>query len=203
MKWVYAIGTFMVFGLKLQGYFLIKTLMGGIVFGFFPSLLELYRLMQAVLEKRDLDAAPLTLKRGNKREFWLANGFGYLFLVVFTLLLWNHQVARNYLFSPAFYFFNLAVMALALGTGLYLIPLIAKYELPARQYLFQAFLCGALGIFESVAIVLGVALLGAVGFIVPPIGFFLGIPLLMLPYVWFSLPALARFERVIYKSKEG
>jgi len=200
---IYTIGAIVIFGMKLQLYFLQRVLKGGIIFGIFPGILVLYRVISLCLEAQTIDdiTPSIEMKKLTKKEMIQVNMLGYMILGLSFILLLNRQFSIHFIRSPLLHYFILFVLLLTLATGLYMIPLLAKYELPMKQYILQSFLLCCISIFDIVAILLGTIFALIVAVIFPPIAFFTGIPLVMLPYVWFSRMSIRRLEVVIYKQK--
>ncbi|MCL1950572.1 MAG: DUF624 domain-containing protein [Turicibacter sp.] len=201
MKAIYKLGTLMMHGLNLQFYFLVKLLQGGIVLGFFPAILSVYRLIQRALVE---DAPPAfkfreAANKFDKREFLVMNVLGFGFTVVFLLLWLNLRISAEVIRNWFFHGLTLLIMAILISTFLHMIPVIGKYELPIRQYILQGFLCSIVGFFETLAIIVGMAFAAGIGLLVPPVGFFMGVPLIIFPHVWFSRHSIRRLESIFYK----
>lgn len=204
MKILQQIGTLLLLGLNLQSYFVLKTLMGGVILGVFPAIFGMFRVITMCLNERDIHHFYLfkELKKFDKKEFIKMNIIGYLFLIVIYILLLNLWVARYFLGLPIFQILTWFLIGLTTSIFLYTIALFNKYELPIRQYIFQGFLSSIVGILETVAIALGMGIVIGIALVIPSISFFLGLPLLMLPHAWFSQAVVARLERVFYKDEE-
>jgi len=197
---IYKIGNLFILGMKLQGYFLWKLISGGIILGIFPALLGLYRLIyQYINDKNNRDIKILTeMRKSNKKEFWQINGLGFLFLIGSGILFINLNISRQYFQNGLYHLFLLMFLGLYLGASHFVIPIFAKYELPLKQYIYQAFLFFLINILETIAIILGVTLSLMICFLVPIVGFLTGIPLILTPYVWFSKAAVEKAEIVFY-----
>ena len=205
MKVIYQLGSLLLLGLKLQLYFLLKSLMGGIVLGIFPAFFGTFRIIWECIRERDIHHVYLVkeLKKFSKQEFIKMNLLGYLLAFFIYILVLNMQISRHFLQVRILHWFILFVLILTVSVALYVVALFTKYDLPIGQYILQGFLCSIVGIFETIAIILGIGIAIGLGFVIPPISFFLWIPLLILPHAWFSQAAVARFERVFYKVQES
>ena len=197
MKMLEKIGNLLLLGLKLQTYFLIRTLRGGIILGIFPAFFDLFRIIGDCAKQQNADTFSLSqgFKRFERNDFRQTNLLGFLFLGICYILSLNLWVSRHYFPSGLFRIFTWALLAAVVSIALYVVPLYLKYELPLNQYIHQAFLCGVVGIFETVAIALGTGLALGLALRVPFIGLAMGIPLLILPHAWFSRAAVERFEK--------
>ncbi|MCL1990733.1 MAG: hypothetical protein FWG67_07585 [Defluviitaleaceae bacterium] len=197
------LGDLMVFGVKLQFYFLYRVLLGGIIFGLFPGFLFVYRVVNSCFEEKMITHLDLKseLNRLTKTEVMKVNLCGYLLLFFLWILGINLQVISIFIGSPALRFLTFGLLILTLNTGLYLLPILAKYELPIKQYFLQSFLLGVISIIDTIAILLGASLAFAIS-LIPPIGFFVGIPFIFIPYVWFSRASIRRLEAVLYQGQD-
>ena len=201
MKLLHQIGTIMLLGMKLQVYFLLKTLMGGIVLGIFPAFFGSFRIITKCITERDVEHMYLLkeLKQFNKKEFIKTNLLGYIFLIWTYILMVNIWVSQYFFEVRIFNWFTIGFLILTASIALYVVALFTKYELPIKQYILQGFLCSIIGILETVAIVLGIGIATGLAIAVPLIGFSMGIPLLILPHALFSRVVITRLERVFYK----
>jgi len=201
MKSIYKFGSLFVFGMKLQLIFFLKMLKGGVIFGIFPAILTLYRILSFSVEEKTLQIIHIKEELDNvsKKEFMQVNIFGWLSMLMIFLLGMNFYISENFIKIPAFHFLTILMLVLVIGTSLYLLPILAKYELPMKQYILQAFILNIISIFDSIAIFIGI-FIALVFCLLPPIGFFAGIPLILLPYVWFTKSSMKRLETVIYKN---
>jgi len=195
------LGELMVFGVKLQFYFIYRMLIGGIVFGIFPGFLFVYRVIRSCIEERMISHIGLKgeLQRLEKTEVIKVNICGWLIFLFLWVMGINLRVSSIFLGEPLLRIVMIIFMIVLINTALYILPILSKYELPIRQYFFQAFLLGFISIIDSIAIALAVSIAFAISLILPPVGLFAGIPLLFLPYVWFSRNAIGRLEAVLYK----
>ena len=198
------IGNLMVFGIKLQFYFLYRVFLGGIIFGIFPGFLFIYRVINSCFEEKMISHLDLKVEsqRLEKVEILKVNISGFLVLLLLWILGINLQVSRFLIESPVLRFLTVLSLMLILNTSLYILPILSKYELPVKQYFFQSFLLGIISILDSIAIILGMSIAFAIGFVIAPLGFFAGIPLIFIPYVWFSRASINRLEVVLYKGQD-
>ena len=204
MKWIYRIGSIMLLGIKLQFYFMIKTLMGGIIFGIFPAYFGVFKIINTCINERDYDHVYIfnELKKFDKQEFIKMNKIGYLFAIAIYLLVLNIDISRNFVHIRVLHWFILFILLLVISIFLYVTALFTKYDLPIKQYLIQGFLCSIIGILETIAIALGFSIAFGIAYVVPFLAVFLGIPMFMFAHAWFSRHTIARLENRFYKVKE-
>ena len=178
--------------------------MGGVVFGVFPALFGVFKIITTCMNEKDIHHVYLQkeLKTFDKQEFMKMNLIGYLLACLIYILVVNLQISRYYVQIRALHWFILFVLMLTISIALYIVALFTKYDLPLRQYFIQSFLCSIIGIFETIAIAIGVSLAIGVGLVIPPVSFFLGIPLIIFPHAWFSRATIARLEKIFYKRKD-
>jgi len=201
VKFIQKVGSFLLAGIKLQIYFFLTSLKGGIVLGVFPALLGVFKILQRCLVERDFDHIFLgvELKKWDKSEFWHINALGWLFLALLFVLSFNLRFAEEIIHNGLFHVFTLVVLIIHLIISFNVFALFAKYRLPFKQYLLQGFLCALFGLPETIAFVFGMSLAFGLSLTIPPLGFFLGIPFMMLPYAWFTLTSVKRFELKFYQ----
>ena len=198
----YTVGDWMILGLKLQIYVILRTLRGGVVWGLFPAMLGTFRTVQRCLSERHTQVTiQEMITRESISEVKLMNQLGYLFGPVLVVLFINYEIARLLPDMWLLQAFLSVVMAFVASMWLSAIMLVNKYELPLGQTIYQSFLASVLGVVESIAIGLAMFLMMVTGVAIPPVSFFMGAAALSLPHVWFSRSALARFERVVYQYK--
>jgi len=203
MKLLYQVGSLLMLGLKLQVYFIIKMLMGGIVLGVFPAFFGTFRIINECMNEKDIHHVYLKkeLKKFDKQEFIKINKLGYLLVFLIYIVVLNLLISRQHLQIGVLHWFIMFILALVLSISLHAVAIFTKYDLPIRQYLIQGLLCSIIGIFETIAIAIGIGLAIGLGLVIPPISFFLGIPLIIFPHAWFTRASIARLERVFYEKK--
>lgn len=200
---LYDVGNLIVFGIKIQLYFLLRILLGGIIFGIFPAFLFLYRVIHSCFDERSISHIDLSkeIKRVEKKEMVKINIIGYVCSLLLYILTLNIQISRLFIGSRQLNIVTLVLIVSVIATSLHALPILSKYELPVRQYFLQAFLLSVISIFDTLAMVIGMFLAFALGLIIPPLGLFAGFPLLFIPYVWFSRSSIVRLEAVLYKEQ--
>jgi len=201
MKYLYLIGSLLVLGIKIQLYFLLRTFKGGIIFGIFPAVFGCFRIATKCINDKDISHVYLKaeLEKENKEENVKINILGYIFAFAFAVVAVNMQISRELIQINVLHWFLLAIALIIISMWIYVIALFTKYELPIKQYILQSFLCSITGIVETIAIFLAIGIATALGLTVPPLSFFLGAGMVVLPHAWFARNAIARFERVFYK----
>lgn len=190
--------------MKVQLYFLFRILLGGVIFGIFPAFLFLYRVIHSCFDERSISHIDLRkeVMRLDKKEIIKINFIGYICFFLLLILILNTQISRVFIGSLQLNIVTLVLIISVIMTGLHVLPILAKYDLPIRQYFLQAFLLSIISIFDTLAMVIGMSLAFAIGVVIPPLGFFAGFPLLFIPYVWFSRSSIARLEAVLYKKQD-
>jgi uncharacterized membrane protein YesL len=78
-----------------------------------------------------------------------------------------------------------------------------KYDLPIKQYFLQGFLASLTCIFETLAILIGMSVAVAVCMVLPPLAAFGSIGVIMIPWAWFSIASITRFENLFYKGQNN
>lgn len=200
MRKIYGLGSLLLFGVQVQAYFLVTLLKGAVVFGFFPAMVGTLRILRKAMEQKDLGGLSLSeaIREFDKKEWVSSNLIGWPALLLCYLFSVNLWISQQYLQVGVFHIFNIVLLAVVGSVLLHALSLMAKYDLPVKQYVIQGFLCGIIGFFDTLAALIGMALAFAVGIVIPPIGFFMGTALILAPYAWFGNSTLARLERVFY-----
>lgn len=116
------------------------SIIGGVVLGFWPSTTALYSLARkTALGEEDIPIMK-TYWTVFKKEFIHANALGYLLLCMGTLVYFNLNFFRS--FEGEFYFmmsFIMLLLALMLMiVTMYIFPVLVHYELKFLQYIKQA-----------------------------------------------------------------
>lgn len=199
----FIIGSLIVYGGKLQVYFLWKVISGGIILGIFPGLLGVYRFLCESITKRSIPDMHLLdeMKKFNKNEFLKINLLGYLSLLGSLILALNLNISKYYIQSWPLHIMLILLAILFFGTSLYIIPIFARYELSFQHYITQSFLFFLLNILEGIAGLMGVFVIAIVCLFVPALAVFAGIPFLLLPYAWFSMVAVKKVEARFYNEE--
>lgn len=200
VKGSYSLGVKIIQGIILQIYFFLFTLRGGILLGIFPSLSAVCSNIYRTFINKEVDKTMSTFKRDYQDNFKLSNQVGYTFLGVGLLVAFDLQVSSLYLKQPLVHFILILLLLLLLGTSLFIFPSISRYQLSYSQQIRQAFILFFSNLVESGAILISFFVVIFICVTFPILLVVAGVPLVMLPIVWFALQAMKKSEEKVNDS---
>jgi uncharacterized membrane protein YesL len=176
---------------------ILLTIGGGIVLGFFPSTAALFAIMRDWIRgKTDQPVFP-AYWRYYKKDFWKSNRLGIFMTAVGFLIgldIWYIQTAPGEWFTwtriPLF-----AFMLLFLLFWFYLFPAFVHFDLTVRQILKQAFLIMLISPVHTLLMLLCLAALFLVMYWVPATAFIFGSSGYAFITMWMCLHAFQRIRR--------
>lgn len=194
VKTSYTVGEFLLTLIKLQFYWIVFTLKGGIILGIFPAtalVIDYYL--------QSFNHTPFTLSYQSLNQKWRAylketNILGYLMTGVLAVLYLDLRISQHFIGSTFLHFFLIFLLCLAFGTFLYVLPSYLRYEMPTLQHIKQAFFLLIANILDVVAMLLGVMIVTGVFVLLPILSIVGFMPLLALPVAWFSLISMKKIE---------
>lgn len=171
----------------LQLFWVAYSVKGLLVLGIFPATLAAVQVIYKWFESMEFDF-PIhqTFKAAYHEDFKQANIIGYLSLLVVAILYIDLRVSNVFIQSIFLHtmllFFSFAV----LSVGLYLFTVMSRYDYSVKNIFKQAFFVALATPINTLAagigLVLSVALLSNYLFL----GIFFGVPIILLPMVWFT-----------------
>lgn len=171
----------------LQLFWVIYSVKGLVVLGIFPATLAAAQVIYQWFDSMEFDF-PIhqTFKAAYHENFKQANIIGYLSSLAVAILYIDLRVSNVFIQSIFLHtmllFFSLAV----LSVGLYLFTVMARYDYSVKHIFKQAFFVALATPINTLAagigLVLSVALLSNYLFL----GIFFGIPIILMPIVWFT-----------------
>ncbi|WP_170008525.1 YesL family protein [Bacillus fonticola] len=173
------------------------SLAGGIIFGFFPSTISMFSIMRDWL--RGNTEAPLfnTFCRYFKKEFWKSNRLGLFIMAIVLLIgldLWYIQISLNELLSwtytPLF-----AFMVLFLIFLFYLFPSFVHFDLKVTQIIKNALFIMLISPLHTLLVILCLGSLYVVMTLVPALVFIFGGSSYAFVTMWLSLDAFNKIQR--------
>lgn len=198
----YRIGEIILEMAKLQFFWILYTLKGGILLGFFPSTMIV---MSYFLNKFNGQEPIYHLAPWFKKQFHLqlkqANKLGWTVIFLFTVLRLDLFISREWIHVTAIHFFLTALLFLLLGTSIYLFPSFLRYQLSFLQYFKQAFFLFLCSIPETIAIFVAIFLLTLVNVLLPILVVIALVPLFLLPITWFCYRSMKKIESNQYDEK--
>ncbi|MGD6844974.1 YesL family protein [Bacillus infantis] len=178
------------------------TLSGGILFGFFPSTLAMFAITRDWL--RGKTGTPLfpSFLSYYKKDFWKGNRLGFIIIITGSLAgfnLWFTQAGFEVLTWA--YVPLLAFMMIFLLFLLYLFPVFVHFDLNVRQLIKQALLIMLVNPLHTVLMILCLASLYYITQLAPALGFIFGGSASAFVIMWLCLHAFNRIQRKQAKQK--
>lgn len=193
------IGTWIANLFYLQLFWVIYSVKGLLVLGIFPATLAAVQVIYKWFESMEFDfSIHETFKSSYKEGFKRANIVGYISLLVVGILYVDLRISNVFIQSIFLHtmllFFSFAV----LSVGLYLFTVMSRYEYSVKHIFKQSFFVALATPINTLAagigLVLSVALLSNFLFL----AIFFGVPIILMPIVWFTYSGLLAAE-----SKKG
>jgi len=194
VKTSYTIGEFLLTLIKLQFYWIIFTLKGGIIFGFFPATALIVDYYLQLFNDTPFPLSYTALNEKWRHYIKETNLLGYTMASVLAILYVDLRISQHFIGSTFLHFFLIFLLCLAFGTFLYVFPSYLRYTMPTFQHIKQAFFLLIANILDVVAMLLGVMIITAVFVFLPILSIVGFMPLLALPIAWFSLISMKKIE---------
>lgn len=196
VKVTYSLGEFLINLMKLQAFWLFGTLKGGIIFGIFPATATVMQAFFVLFEKKELTPHLFPwFNEQYKHNFKRSNILGFIENAVLAVLWIDVRVAGQLLKNQAAHLALLVFFVFALLVGLFLFPAFLRYELKTFNYFKQAFFIVISSFVETLAMVIGIAVVTVLSTVFPILLLVALIPLFLFPISWFSLQAMRKIER--------
>lgn len=179
------------------------TIMGLGLFGFFPATVSMFTIIRQLLLKEETSIIK-TFFQTYKREFFKANGVG-LILFILAYILYMDLLFLDTIQNIFFYFFQIAliiVSILYLITLIYIFPVYVHFQLKFFQYFKHAFLIGVFSPLMNLAIIAGFVILYFIYKWVPGLIPIFGLSLVSLLITRCVMLAFNRFEKRQQKLNE-
>jgi uncharacterized membrane protein YesL len=178
------------------------TLAGGIVLGFFPSTIAMFAIIRDWLRgKTDAPLFPSFLAY-YKKEFWKSNRMGVIMIAAGSLSSFNIWFSRAGFEALTWtHIPMLAFMLLFLLFLLYLFPVYVHYDLNVRQIIKQAFLLMLVNPVHTVLMILCLVSLFFIIQLLPALAFIFGGSSSAFIIMWLCLHAFNRIQRKQAKQK--
>jgi len=179
------------------------TIMGLGLFGFFPATVSMFTIIRQLLLKEETSIIK-TFFQTYKREFFKANGVG-LILFILAYILYMDLLFLDTIQNIFFYFFQIAliiVSILYLITLIYIFPVYVHFQLKFFQYFKHAFLIGVFSPLMNLAIIAGFVILYFIYKWIPGLIPIFGLSLVSLLITRCVMLAFNRFEKRQQKLNE-
>ncbi|GAB2022164.1 hypothetical protein RyT2_12380 [Pseudolactococcus yaeyamensis] len=190
------LGSLLINLLKLQGFFLIFTLLGGIIFGIFPSIATvLDYLIHSLNQKQEHLSLDLTTFKTKWRSYFTsANILGFSLSAICLFLVVDLYISKTFLHIFPIHIMLVILLVLLLGIACYLFPSLTRYDLTLLQHIKQAAFLFLANLITTVAMIVGIFLASALMTLFPILVIIGLVPLLLLPIAHFALQAMLKIE---------
>lgn len=190
------LGEIVLFIVKLQLFWFVSVFRFGIITGIFPSTATVIDLLFKGFKELD-DVSSIKwqdfLKAGQK-HFKAANVLGFISFFISLILYIDWRISlifiQNRFFHVALFLFTMVVIT----TLIYVLPCYVRYEMPLTSYFKQAFFLMLCSIPSSIAIFLGLIVVGFISTMFP-VFTLVPVPLFLLPTAWFSYQSMLCLEK--------
>ena len=133
-------------------------------------------------------------KEGYDLNFKQANQIGYLYVLIFGLLYIDLRVSIVYIQSIILHTFLLLLTLLTLIVCVYSLIIIVRYDFSFKDILKQAFFVSLSVPIYTIATLIGIILVSSLMYNFIFLFLFFGIPLFLIPVVWFTYTGLKQAE---------
>lgn len=135
---------------------IVATIMGLGLFGFFPATVSLFTIIRQLLLKEETSITK-TFFQTYKREFFKANGVGFVLFII-AYILYMDLLFLDTIQNMFFYFFQIALIIVSILyviTLIYIFPVYVHFKLKFIQYFKHAFLIGIFSPLMNLAMIAG------------------------------------------------
>lgn len=188
------IGDFLLYLFKLHILSIIHILRGGIIFGFFPSIISIWELYFENFKYKTY-TFPRSFSKIWNNYIKSANFLGYFSVGFIVFFIFDIHLSINYLKNDLLSAFLLAILLIIIGWAMFLFPSLIRYNLTISQHIKQAFFLLLCSIPEFIAAILGEVCIIFIFIFFPILFLFGALPLLILPIAWFTYQAVIKLEK--------
>lgn len=180
----------------LQIYFLLYALRGGLILGVFPAFLSTVNVLIGELYEEQPDDWKILFQRTYKDIFKNGNIIGWIATLIMGLFFYDFYINRAVLKNPIVGVVIPLLIILCMIILTHLPIVLIKFEVKKKEYFKQAFYLAMSSIIDTVSIILTLLLIEIVFSRLPILFVLLGIPLIALPFAWFSYHTLEKVRNI-------
>lgn len=191
------VGQYIIDFFLLQFLFLLNTLRGGVIFGFFPAIGSNFNYM--FKEFINKDQAPPVTKEFNsswKKHFKLTNQIGYSILLAVVFIYMDLRLNEKFIQSSILHTLLLIVLALMAFITIYTFTILIGHSLSYKAIFKQSFFVALSSPSYTIAALIGLILMYEFLKFFNFLAIFFGAPLLILPIAWFTFSGLQKIEEM-------
>lgn len=180
----------------LQFLWILYSIKGVIVLGVFPSTAGIVQVVYRWFNKKEVDFSISTeFKRGYRSQFKRANLIGYILLAAGAIFYLDLRVSNVFIQSIFLHTLLLFLGLLVLCMGLYTFTVLARYDYSLGNIFKQSFFVAlSAPVYTTAAVIsllMVIELLRNYLFLL----LFFGLPLLIIPVVWFTYSGIVTAEK--------
>lgn len=189
------IGNYIFLFFQLQLYWVLFSLRGLIVGGIFPALSGVVNILYLLFQEEDVfDNVWQTFKETYRENFKEANIVGYICTIALGVLYVDFRVNEAFLQSLILQFLLIVLTLIVVLTIQYTFTVLVRYEFNVKNIFKQAFFVSLSAPVSSIASLLGLVVMIWILQSIPLLSLFFGVPLIMLPIVWFTYAGILDAE---------
>lgn len=178
----------------LQILWILYSLKGFIILGVFPATVSIVNIYYKWLQgDRNLSIIH-EFKEGYKVNFKQANQIGYLYALIFGLLYIDLRVSVVYIQSIILHTVLLLLTLLTAIVCIYSLIITVRYNFSLKDTLKQSFFVSLSVPIYTIATLIGIILVSSLMYNFIFLFLFFGIPLFLIPIVWFTYTGLQKAE---------
>lgn len=178
----------------LQILWIFYSLKGFIFLGVFPATVSIVNIYYKRLQGDESLSIAQEFKEGYHLNFKQANQVGYLHAVILGLLYIDLRVSIVYIQSIILHTVLLLLTLLAVIVCIYSLLIIVRYDFSLKDTLKQAFFVSLSVPVYTAAALIGIILVSSLMYNYIFLLLFFGIPLFLIPVVWFTYTGLKKAE---------
>ncbi|MDR7078940.1 putative membrane protein YesL [Neobacillus niacini] len=171
------------------------TIFGLIIGGFFPATFALFSVIRLLLQNREEASVFKTFWSFYKKDFWKSNSIGWSIILIFIIFYLDIQFVQESTnpFLHIFYYPLLILAFIFSLTVLYIIPTYIHFDLKMVQLFKNSFIIMILNPLNTITMISGVMIIYFVSMYIPGIIPFFGGSLLAL---FIMIAALRSYKKV-------
>lgn len=203
-KWTDLIGKWILSALILQGLWIVFTLLGGVIFGFWPATLTVCSIWRRIILNDEENISVFkTFIETYKKEFVRSNKLGLLLTGFGLFLYFDLQIVKT---SINFYLLYIALIVLFIvyiGMMLFFFSVFVHFELSFKQYLKQSLLISLMRPFHTILMAIIILAISYLFIFIPLFIFFIGISMIVYPLIFVGIKVFNRLNNLEIESESA
>lgn len=179
----------------LQALWVLYSLKGVVVLGVFPATISVSQVLYRSFKEENLNFSIFSeFKDAYNTNFKRSNQVGYIYLLIYLFLYVDLRISNVFIQSIILHTILILLLLIVIALSLYSFIVIIRYELSLKNIFKQSFFVALSVPTHTIAAIVGLVLI--IRFIIKFNLFlvFFGIPLLLLPVIWFTYTGCLKAE---------